>query len=256
MTTFASPGSISYGTLRPQDLLNTFANTLAGLTDGGADHAALIEEALGLATAIDLAGSEHNDVSSEVINELSDALDAYSPAGYYFGVHEGDGADFGWWAVETDDGDDGDDGEPVADPHGGNYYMEMLAVNGMSPVETDDTATPIVYDADIAVDVAALPEDVRGAILACGFRPTADAGGMWYFDRPLEGGTSLRLLFGEDGSDLPDSMDDVVMVSTMPSTDTADPPAEGEWKVLAEITYPTLREALADVGKTHGYPMD
>ena len=37
------------------------------------------------------------EYASELIDELADALQAYAPAGAYFGSHEGDGADFGFW---------------------------------------------------------------------------------------------------------------------------------------------------------------
>ena len=32
--------------------------------------------------------------------ELFDTLNNYAPEGYYFGAHEGDGSDFGYWKIE------------------------------------------------------------------------------------------------------------------------------------------------------------
>jgi len=32
-----------------------------------------------------------------------DALNEYAPDGYYFGAIEGDGSDFGFWAIEDED---------------------------------------------------------------------------------------------------------------------------------------------------------
>ena len=41
------------------------------------------------------------DDASEDLQELFDALHCYSPEGFYFGSHPGDGADYGWWLSES-----------------------------------------------------------------------------------------------------------------------------------------------------------
>lgn len=43
-----------------------------------------------------------SDECTYVMNELFDALDSYAPDGYYFGPHEGDGSDFGYWEYNED----------------------------------------------------------------------------------------------------------------------------------------------------------
>lgn len=97
------PGSISHGTLRPQDLLRTFARELERL-DGSNGYYALLNEARGLADELDNDGSGGGfgprEAAGEVIDELSEQLNARAPEGFYFGAHEGDGADFGFWAIE------------------------------------------------------------------------------------------------------------------------------------------------------------
>lgn len=37
---------------------------------------------------------------TEFVEELFNTLDSYSPEGYYFGAHPGDGSDFGYWKME------------------------------------------------------------------------------------------------------------------------------------------------------------
>jgi hypothetical protein len=89
-------GSISHGTLRNLDLIEAFADELA-LCRGNEDHQ-IIQEA----RAVSLLASLNYDVAdmesaSELVNDLQDALNEYAPDGCYFGTHEGDGSDFGFW---------------------------------------------------------------------------------------------------------------------------------------------------------------
>ena len=43
------------------------------------------------------------DLMSEIVSELMDALNSYAPPNMYFGSIEGDGADFGWWAIDSEE---------------------------------------------------------------------------------------------------------------------------------------------------------
>jgi len=79
-------GSISTGTLRPEDLLPTFARELERHAP---DHA-FVHEAN--ATLVYDDGD-----ASELINEIQDELQNYCPPFVTFGAHPGDGADFGFW---------------------------------------------------------------------------------------------------------------------------------------------------------------
>lgn len=87
----AEIGSISSGTMRSEDLIPDFAWVLNQLADGK-EHIRLIWEA-GEITDFD---SEYAD---EILSELMDALNEYAPPYCYFGSHEGDGADYGFWPI-------------------------------------------------------------------------------------------------------------------------------------------------------------
>ncbi len=90
--TKATLGSISSGTMRPEDLIPAFAGELETLVCDGA-FAGLIKEANAI-----------NDYESEdavgILEEVFDALNSYSPSYCYFGAQLGDGADYGFWPHE------------------------------------------------------------------------------------------------------------------------------------------------------------
>lgn len=98
----AEVGSISSGTLRPDDLARAFTDELERLAPAkAAELRAEYAEAykfldgqrpLVLTVACcDLA---------ELADVLQDALEELAPEGCYFGTLEGDGADFGFWPVQ------------------------------------------------------------------------------------------------------------------------------------------------------------
>jgi hypothetical protein len=90
---YASIGTISHGTLRIEDLLETFAAELTYLAKQqetpDAEHLKLASEA----ESVDADSEE----AAYIVTELEDALNEYAPPYCYFGAHEGDGADFGFW---------------------------------------------------------------------------------------------------------------------------------------------------------------
>lgn len=95
MTKKAAPGSVSWGTHRSEDLIPRFIDTLAQLDkrQAAAFRAELPE---------DLEPNNPYWESEEaywLLEELFDVLDTFAPDGYYFGAHEGDGSDFGFWPV-------------------------------------------------------------------------------------------------------------------------------------------------------------
>jgi len=107
-------GSISTGTLRQQDLLSAFAQTLSSLestkfyAEVGPDSlelyhgSELVRQAPAMLDALDnttplATGAVSNPYVGEYLDWLTDALQEYCPPFVYFGTLEGDGADFGFW---------------------------------------------------------------------------------------------------------------------------------------------------------------
>lgn len=102
MTKF-NVGSISHGTLRSQDLLKSFADELERLDEDDKKYPALVKTARGLLDMTDENGDLTDlaeDAAPEVIDELHEALNWFAPEGYYFGAHDGDGSDYGFWVYE------------------------------------------------------------------------------------------------------------------------------------------------------------
>jgi hypothetical protein len=99
---FFVTGTISHGTLRPQDLLRAFAAELNRLMPF--NSFAMTEEARGTADILDGDDADEKDYdsASAIIDELVDELNviAQREGNYYFGNTEGDGSDFGFWSTE------------------------------------------------------------------------------------------------------------------------------------------------------------
>lgn len=95
MTYTATLGSISHGTLQTGDLMIAFADELNRLSPG---HD-LVKEAEAVQT---LWAAGWNDLydreeAMELVDQLSDTLNDFAPPYCYFGAHDGDGSDFGFW---------------------------------------------------------------------------------------------------------------------------------------------------------------
>ena len=86
-------GSISSGTMRPQDLIPRFIEELKYL---GTDPATL-EWPPADAMDNDDRPWWQSDDAGWLLDELFDRLDELAPDYCYFGAHEGDGSDYGFW---------------------------------------------------------------------------------------------------------------------------------------------------------------
>jgi hypothetical protein len=102
-------GSISHGTLRTEDLLSSFASTLEGLIFINGDYYCRPENFSERDKLNNLVGEsqdqwtedgtelEDEEIAQELVQELTDVLEQFAPSYCYFGTHEGDGSDFGFW---------------------------------------------------------------------------------------------------------------------------------------------------------------
>lgn len=97
----AEIGSISSGTMRPEDLIPSFMCALEYLADGATDLT------IAITSRIEFADQDENcydyyasNASGFDLQELFDALNSYAPENCYFGSHPGDGADYGFWQAE------------------------------------------------------------------------------------------------------------------------------------------------------------
>ena len=126
----AKIGSISHGTLRNEDLLEAFINTLEEL-----DDKKWFEELIRQAKETNPESEYADDLVNE---ELPDALNSFVPDYVYFGAHPGDGSDFGFWPDyervenETRFGEivKGDSYEDILDKLGVNEYVVIVNDHG------------------------------------------------------------------------------------------------------------------------------
>ena len=96
---------VSEGTLRPEDLLESFGSFLKKASPEAYLQVleAFVEETLRL---------EDDETRASLIERFDNALNYIAPAGTYFGAHEGDGACFGFWqATDPFEGEDEEDEE-------------------------------------------------------------------------------------------------------------------------------------------------
>ena len=118
-------GTLIHGTLRNEDLIPAFTSELAYLSDG--QHPLLTEineyDVLQkrLSYSEDISLESQQDIASDLVNDLIDALNDYAPAHTYFGTLEGDGSDFGFWP----DADSFEDCRIVGTPTDSEITMDL-----------------------------------------------------------------------------------------------------------------------------------
>lgn len=97
--------SLSWGTMRDVDLYESFMPFLH-------EHApdewrAICTEYSDVIAGLDAegnqVGAEYVEGAEYLIEALFDAINEIAPEGTYFGAHEGDGSDYGFWSYEDED---------------------------------------------------------------------------------------------------------------------------------------------------------
>ena len=94
-TRYAAIGTVSHGTLRTEDLIEAFSRELDYLANrSDMPRHPQIDNIL--KDAADCRDFDSED-ASDIVQELIEWLQEYAPPFAYFGAHEGDGSDFGFW---------------------------------------------------------------------------------------------------------------------------------------------------------------
>lgn len=91
MKDFQLYGTVSHGTMRPEDLIPEFTWVLRQL-DTKKEYTRLVSSA-----NYQYIWTGGDDA---MLESLFDALNELAPEGYYFGAHPGDGSDYGFWPIE------------------------------------------------------------------------------------------------------------------------------------------------------------
>lgn len=117
MKTVDFTGTVSQATMRPQDVLPAIMDVLAEYHPDafnsivydiayGADKRFTQQQASVVYSEI-LVDDSHEAWESEALSFILSedawgAMQEIAPAGYIFGAHPGDGADYGFWEIEED----------------------------------------------------------------------------------------------------------------------------------------------------------
>ena len=181
-TTVTVPlGTVSEGTLRPEDLIVAFMGVLADVAhpryreflDAWFEHA------------------PDDEAASALVDELIDTLDEIAPPHIYFGAHWGDAADFGFWPVECEKCGDSatvsdDEGRPLCASCAANSACEACKGKGWLVMAPDCLGGE--YLAVERCDLCAVFEDdeaaARAAPLMCEER-TCQNGGTHFVVREV-----------------------------------------------------------------------
>ena len=89
-------GSVSHGTMRTQDLIPAFMEVIRDTPE----YVQVMNAVPAHAMEDKDAKWWNSDEAAALLESLFDTLDAYSPEGYRFGAHPGDGSDYGYWESE------------------------------------------------------------------------------------------------------------------------------------------------------------
>ena len=102
-------GTVIHGTLRSEDLIPAFMTELNRIVEAKTfiicglaqcDNR-IYKEMYLIARRAEVDGYHESGAAGLDLDWLFCTLDAHAPRGCYFGSHEGDGSDFGFWEADT-----------------------------------------------------------------------------------------------------------------------------------------------------------
>ena len=92
-------GTVSHGTMRPQDLIPAFLSAVGEYCP--TEYEQLLANNSTIPAYVMDEGDEsewwHSEEAGHLLENLFDLLDEIAPPYCYFGAHEGDGSDYGFW---------------------------------------------------------------------------------------------------------------------------------------------------------------
>lgn len=95
-------GTVIHGTSRSQDLIPAFLDVLSKLDETGYANECLVTD-FPEYPGCDVPNDHpfwDSEAAGWMLEALFDQLSWLGPEGTYFGCHEGDGSDFGFWTIE------------------------------------------------------------------------------------------------------------------------------------------------------------
>ena len=98
------PGTVCSGTLRSEDLIDAFSDELERICEGGSDRGVDNLQARCVKLYYKILDKPNWQDKPKLVQKVQFAiedliteLNHFAPDGMYFGTHEGDGSDYGWW---------------------------------------------------------------------------------------------------------------------------------------------------------------
>jgi hypothetical protein len=130
----ANIGTISHGTMRSEDLIETFSDELREhASENGSTQAYcnLLESCEQWLSADSEWQEQAAELGANLVSDLFDALNEFAPSYCYFGAHEGDGSDYGFWPCIEQIEEDCQSGELIKIEAGDEppVGVESVAVN-------------------------------------------------------------------------------------------------------------------------------
>lgn len=154
----ADIGTVSHGTLRHADLLESFACEIQNQVQRNADYFQQDDNfrkerdyILGVSLDALASDPDHPDVD-EILQDCIDILNQFAAPYQYFGSHEGDGSDFGFWPDwesirdEVRFGDLIEVSDPADIPADDGYCVCINDHGNMALYRTDNGVTRIVWE--------------------------------------------------------------------------------------------------------------